>query len=504
MSAAPFKFTPPGRSPADIFIELWLEATGWTPAQSTNSEVPKKSFYDAIDRALASQRMEDATQKLDALRKSSGLAPAQARGRVLAIMDRVDQTFLAIHPRTLHLAPADAVKATVPPWLKRLRAWRTHSQGWYAQNDAHRLVARGPLTRREREPAAASADSLLDRFAALTVVCRTFTDYRTSTIPVSQLVYNTSVLHGVDPVPKPGKEKIAFIPVMQTRDEIVLTSVTRYEQTFVQCGPSDEVDAAKRICDVLNAETDVAIAIAPEFSVSGVQSTQLKRSLHVSARKLASLVVAGTGETEEQDEGLPWNEAQVLSSTGKTLWRQRKLWPAAVRRVRAIEWNLPGPADEMIYENTASGRELLVVDIDDLGRCVILICQDLVNRPLAPEIIRQFQPDWVISPIFDGGLSVGRWAHAAAFSMSYDSRSRFLISCCTGLMVPRVPLRMPHCGLAVGPCDADVDDAGRLVAGVDPAGTPEYGVVTWRSGSSEWARTSLDGHKLPDFSTPPP
>ncbi|MEN8518140.1 hypothetical protein [Burkholderia sp. RS02] len=79
------------------------------------------------------------------------------------------------------------------------------------------------------------------------------------------------------------------------------------------------------------------------------------------------------------------------------------------------------------------------------------------------EFNRQFQRDWVISPILDGGLSIGRWAHAAAFAMSYDSRTRFLISCCTGLMVPpRIPLKAPHCGLVVGPCDGDADDEGRL------------------------------------------
>lgn len=492
MSVMPFRFTPPGRSPSDIFLELWLEAADWTSAQSTNSETPRQAFCDAIDRALTLRNIDETSAALDALRKPTGLSPSQWRGRVLAIMDRIDRMFLAIHPRTLNLAPTDPAKVAIPPWLKRLQAWRTHSQGWYAENDGYRLVARGPLTRREREPAAASADSLLDRFAALTVVSRTFTDYRTGRISVAQRVYDTSATYGVDPIPELGEEKIAFIPVMQTRDEVVLTSMTRHDRAFVQCGPSRTVDAAQRIHDALSGELDIAIAVAPEFSVTNEQSTQLKRLLRTSARKLASLVVAGSGETDEREEDLPWNEAKVLSSTGKTLWAQRKLWPAAVRQKRAIEWGLPDPADGMVYENTASGRELLVVDIDDLGRCVILICQDLVNRPLAPEVVRQFQPDWVISPILDGGLSIGRWAHAAAFTMSYDSRTRFLISCCTGLIAPpRIPLKAPHCGLVVGPCDGDADDEGRMVAGADAAGTPQRAVVTWRNGGPEWTRTAL-------------
>jgi hypothetical protein len=117
-----------------------------------------------------------------------------------------------------------------------------------------------------------------------------------------------------------------------------------------------------------------------------------------------------------------------------------------------------------------------------------------VNPPLANEVVRQFQPDWVISPILDLGVGLGRWAHKAAFTMSVDSRTRFLISCSTALIppAPAGDVSASYCALAVGPCDEDDEDKGRLVAALGATETtPKYAVVTWRSDEPAWRKSTL-------------
>lgn len=403
--------------------------------------------------------------------------------------------FLAIHPRSVILSASRSRPVRLPEWLDQLRAWRAHSQGWYAETPRHRVIAHGPLGRRERHPAAANAESLRDRFAALTVVSREFEDSNGKPIQIVQRVYDSSATSGIPLSDHPGHEKIAFLPVANRREDIELTQAERYGKLFVVCRAADCIDPARIIFDALTEVSNADIAIAPEFVVNETQAGQLMRRLTTAHCELSRLIIAGSGASVALDENRPWNEARALNSFGGELWRQRKLWPASILSARAVQFNLSDPKDAMIQEDTAAGDEIVVVDADTLGRGVILICQDLENTPVASEVIRQYQPDWVFAPILDAGIQIGRWAHQSVFSMSRFARTRFLVSCNNALIDP-AQASVSYCGLAVGPRDeipAGFDhDAGRLYAAVQvQSASPGYAVVRWRSGSVEWKQSTF-------------
>jgi hypothetical protein len=129
-----------------------------------------------------------------------------------------------------------------------------------------------------------------------------------------------------------------------------------------------------------------------------------------------------------------------------------------------------------------------------LGRCVILICQDIEARPLAEDLIRHFQPDWVFMPILDPGITVGRWAHQRTFSLSAVSQARFLVACSTTMVRwPDNCSDEPACGLAVGPKETTPPDQGRLhtLVSIVAGSSPGYATVTW--GSGLWEKTTLSG-----------
>jgi hypothetical protein len=142
-------------------------------------------------------------------------------------------------------------------------------------------------------------------------------------------------------------------------------------------------------------------------------------------------------------------------------------------------------------EDNASANEIVVADIDGLGRSVILICQDLQTQPLAPEIIRIFQPDWVFTPILDHGADAGRWAHQRIFDLSCLSHARFLVACCTALADKLDIKKTVMCGLAAGPRESTDVDAERavLTAAVQSGAKPGFAVIAWRA--NYWLESSL-------------
>jgi hypothetical protein len=209
------------------------------------------------------------------------------------------------------------------------------------------------------------------------------------------------------------------------------------------------------------------------------------------------MLMAGSGNSEDVKNDWPWNESTVLNSTGTVLWRQRKIWPAGIKRDRAIQFGLSDPGEkEMILEKNAAGNEIVIADVDGLGRCVVLICQDLETRLISEELIQDFQPDWVFSPILDSEITEGRWAHQRCFALSGTSRARFIAVTSTAL--PRLDATEPPIfGLAVGPKDTahSTSDSGHVIDDGSEEGrcyaTASDASRTIQWGSAGWKKTTL-------------
>jgi hypothetical protein len=490
--------SPQQRSPAALFVALWRDASEWPGPQRAGAKRQPARFDVAARHALLrNHRPEAAYDALSAMIGPGCRSDADFRGQSLAVMRAIDEAYYLVHPRGAQAAASSGVRVLLPNWLRDSRDQRLLS-GVYALDHDLVLLPRGPLLRGARHVTASSADSLADRFAALSVAPSVL-DQDGRKISLSLKVVSPAVARGIPPGLHTGAETIAFVPIAEAVDDIVGSARRDGDQVWIDFGPRSDLDASACIVVALAEAGVVDLAIAPEFMVSERHADVLADAL-TSSPANARLLIAGSGVTAGTFENQAWNEARALNGSGTEIWRQRKLWPAGIDKDRAQSFGIQPPAaDSLAYEDTAAGDRLSIIDADGLGRCVILICQDLEAERLAPDVVSHFQPDWVFVPLLDTGVGHGRWMHRRAFELSARSQSRFVFVSSTSLAA-RAGYANPACALAVGPqmpthnVDGD-QDVPRAVqtAEATSKGEARFAVIKWREGRWLTSALSADG-----------
>jgi hypothetical protein len=488
------------RHPAELFIRIWEIAARWNDVH-LNAALALNAHRDlraAILDALDKDDAETATQAaLRAARlPADALADPDYRRRLGALMLSIDAVYERIHPRTVLLGTRGR-RPYLSKWLQASRKARTKT-GSYASTAQHALIARGALSRMQRGCTADGGTSLSAVFAALALV-KTQYEHGQLPITVSHRYIPAHDYEGVKRMSDPtkiGHEAVAFLPLARKRAEIAVKAFEDAHGTsFVTCEPAANFSASAEFAaglDDLAAPVD--IAVAPEFVVSAEESKKMLaglRSRPVAAFRLALL---GTGPSEQKSDTAPhdWNHAVLANGKGVELWFQRKIWPALVTGDAQCEtFGIPTKTSPDNYqEYNASSTEIVVADIEELGRVVVLICQDIKGKTFARSVIAAFEPDWVFVPILDGGIADGRWMHRECFNISESVSSRFLVVSSLGLA-----RREAHFGLALGPSAAGADDKDRAVLFVPDTpvaadASPRVGVAYWRDDArSPWKQT---------------
>lgn len=477
-------------SPCAIFVELWVDLEQRPPHERTLADKPSADLSDRIKRVLGEQEGVAVAAGLRAILADESDASAIAQLRIrLEIMRRIDEAFYDIHPRALTTPLLGGLP--IARWLRAAKNLWNELGFFWSDGQGRRLIARGPLTRHERTPSASSADSVADRFAALSVVPDSLT-HEGRKIEIYHRVIDGSMADGVR-LGRLGDERVAFLAVAQDADDLEVEYKSVDGGHYVDFRVGTKVDVPERLLDGLRQVTDVDIAMAPELVISEACANVVCGKMPTLGATPRMLVV-GSGHTEVCDtSAMRWNEARIVNAVGKELWRQRKLWPASMSAQRSIELGVPLPHDQCCFEFNAAGKTLEVVDVVGLGRCVVLICQDLQMGGLVEDLLQQYQPDWIFVPIMDRDVSPGRWAHQRAFGYSRQSRARFLMATNTAYARKIGSADPVIMGLAVGPLDPDDDDDGRLCASLKATVgcSVEYAIIKWRGGGSEWGRTNI-------------
>lgn len=471
-------FHGPEAEPATFFAEMWLIAESTSATDRANAELPRRDFRDNIEQALALDDGRDCAEKLRQL-----VDPRQL-GQVMDVLRAMDLAFATIHPR--NSLPASPVpRQTLPHWLRELRDQRPIT-GHYWQRSNRRLLPRGPLLRVPRHEWASNTDCLADHFSYLTLV-PVKTDENMRPIGIKCIVVGCDAVTGIPHGPKPGAETIAVIPLAEVSDDLDITPRTGAGKTFLRIQGRAGLMSG-RLTKALALAGKAEIALVPELVTTEEELDVLAEELRRNPRT-SQLILAGSGNTLSVDaHGLPWNEARVLHGAGSTLWRQRKIQIAGMTGL-ANQLGLLADATDIAFEDNSSADEVVVADLDGLGRCVVLICQDVMVERMATDIIRHYQPDWVFVPILDKGVDVGRWTHQKAFHLSGEAHTRFVIVSSTSLSHRLEPTTEVPCGLAIGPKTSTHADPGRLCLSVTASGSPKLAILQWRKGS--WVQTTL-------------
>ncbi|SOB80686.1 hypothetical protein SAMN06297144_1188 [Sphingomonas guangdongensis] len=492
------------RDPGDVFLHLWRSANKWGPANRDIMPPPPDDFIEAMRKAVARDDGAVAvTEVLDLLTTiHPGRGAYEARssfgGAALRAMALIDDAFRITHPRTRTVAPSVGT-ARIPLWLKVAEARRLED-GEFGRHETLRLVPNGPFMRHGRHRTASSGNSLRDEFSCLT--CAPLSGEQEGTrVEIDVEVVGTDVATGVPASRSIGRETLCFIPLAEDAEDLTFRSSKKGRSTLLDVTPSRNLSGRLHEAARLNGDAD--LAIAPELTLSHGDEQAFSDLCTTDAASLPRIMLAGTGLTDEVGPcGRPWNEGRVFNKVGRLLWRQRKVWPYGMGRSAADAYRVddPGP-DALLMENVAAGDMIKVVDLDGFGRCVILICQDLEARTIVEDVITHYQPDWVLTPILDIGVGVGRWVHQRAFALSKLSQARLVVGSSLTLCVIKDPVdgTATPIGLAVGPLSVPPAEAtsenpeqARAFAVVRADGTsPKTAKLRWNYEEPVWSKTTM-------------
>jgi hypothetical protein len=339
---------PPSTSPAQLFLELWQAANAMTSFQRQTAPLADKKFTSRLAKALRQDFAQDAIAAIESLRSEGnvGALPNEKNGCIIAILLAIDELFYSIHPRT-QLVPAK-FRLKLPAWLRELRDRRS-AFGHYASNDDFRLIARGPLLRRDRDENASNAENFPDRFTALSVVPHTLR-HKQNIIKTQHLVIGLDTARGVVVGKKPGVETVVFIPVAEQATDLHITERQVGEQKYADFWLHPDLNAADILFAVLNQTGPVDIAFAPEFVVSEAHADKFAHGLQHKVIAPPRITVAGSGQTNDlSPDQQAWNESRILNGIGCELWRQRKIWPAGLLQNTAKSYGLSDPGGQTIH-----------------------------------------------------------------------------------------------------------------------------------------------------------
>lgn len=466
------------RSPQGLFIYLWSRVS-----PSSSRAIAVKPPLDFLTRAKNALNLEGETEAFAALLILMPVDDSdqlEALGKLLWLMEEIDKAFYRIHPRAVVLSGTMASSSLLlPMWLNQLAETRIRT-GVYYECELVRLIPRGPLRRASRNVGASSAEMLADRFAAATVV-PVQVKLQERPIKLVHRVLGFDAVHGVPGGSPPLKERIGFVPIAEIAGDIAIMSKHRVSQSFLDYRLSPAVNAASRLLDALELMGALDVAIAPELVMREEHANELGELLALNTSAACRVIIAGSGQTQAQNLGQPWNETCIFNAAGSTLWRQRKLWPAGIQQKQATSYGVTdtGPTDQLL-EDTAAGDTVEIVDIDSFGRCIVLICQDFTALSMASDLIHQMQPDWIFVPILDTGIDPGRWVHQNAFAHSGESSARFLV-CSSTALAEQVGKPPTACGMVVGAMNKTDGEDGRHIylCHAVSSSTPKHVVVQW-------------------------
>jgi hypothetical protein len=425
------------------------------------------------------------------------------QGQFLTIMRAIDNLFQRVHPRLRSSPRVSPSVPSIPPWLRTTAEGRTHA-GCYGEEGGYRLIPRGPLIRVARNDMAASADTMADRFLGLAVVPGSF-EQQGRAIELVHTVISSDRLQGIAAGTELGAERIVHIPMAIEPGDLAASVRTRPDTHLFEFDlasatadgtRSTAEDTAQKFLAIAASAPGADIVLAPEFVMSSIAAAAVSEGLARTPLYQHRLIASGSGISVERRGGVAWNEMHVFNHMGQPLWVQRKLWQAEVAASVAacLGHTLPDGVKGM--EDIRSGNQLCVVDVDTLGRFIVLICQDLKLFEL-PAVLNHLQCDWVLVPVLDTGAHEGRWTHKAPFGLSEDSQARFLVGSSMSLVHLQGKAADTPCLLAVGPrVPADRADIERAFATRSLKHPEQFVTLQWRRG--DWQMTTLGAAPVVD------
>ncbi|CAN7770793.1 hypothetical protein LJR245_007524 [Rhizobium leguminosarum] len=352
--------------------------------------------------------------------------------RAFVVMCALDQAAMRIHPSIKTRLPGRS--SAGGQMLAAMRAERTMTGAYAELSHKGFVLPKGLLMpgKERTKGLEQSGVALAHQFSFLSFVPALQKNFRLRPMapPPSQIY-----------VSEDAAQKVGLAPIAEDRDDLEFSVSDRRHRAFLDTVPHAAITDA-RIENEVSALLDkgAGLVVLPELVATSSAVVGLAEALRRAARSSHSVVLMGSGPSEERSKGLdrPFNEAVVMTGAGEVLFRQRKLNAFNMAAPRMKQCALPradGHDDESHMEDCATGSELVLCDILGLGRVMVLICEDLEQQTPGGDIALHAQPDWILTPVLDVGLVFGRWEYRRAVEIGRKTGSRVVVSCSATLEV---------------------------------------------------------------------
>lgn len=483
------------KDPAELFLLIWRYVSKMSRDRlSGEVELPVMLAASVRGALLKDDAAEAVVSLCDALQAhwdpSTQFMARRLRASIaLVAMRGIDDSLLAIHPRSI---VSGMGPTTLPSWLNDVRELRTLG-GTYAADANLILIARGPFARSPKLALEEATFSLVDQFAAVKVIDHTSFKEDGRTINVTVKVVDQSTDLGVgNRHDRAASEVVTFVPLAENGSDLVPIVTPDGNVSFLDVVKGVGYEPADILLRAVQECADSDIIVAPELTVGKGDVEKVAAGLSAMSGDRPRMLVSGSelaqssSVPKDDESGYPYNEASVINGHGARLWQHRKISAYGMLKSTSDNLNIcGGDPPPQLMERITWSDSITVADVDGLGRCIVLICQDLMMG-LVNQLLQEFRPDWVIVPILDSGTSIGRWPSKRAADLSSMSEARFVIV--SSLTMKHWQMKKypgEEMGVAVGPKytnRGDPQEPTGVMAQVTPESTHRrHGSIRWRS-----------------------
>jgi hypothetical protein len=421
------------------FIKQWIVLSAKPPSEISVLCKVRPIGLDKIELKIQDTKILENSLMKEIEAYTSEANEEKRTQKIFYVMREIDCVFHLIHSRN------EDADIRAPDWVRLYQAAKLRT-GAYGSSTLHHLVENGPLTGEARDEYFSGAELFQERFSALSVTKKTY-DHAGRVISVDFTYVPNETKRGIYSENKYVVSKVGFFPLATLKEHQIVDVCTVNDSStasFTNCS-----DVNENFAIGVKKSPNCHIGISPEFTMSEEQFVNFCES-YINIENTPNLYLAGTGNTVEKDPitELPWNEARVINRNGWAIWRQRKIWPATIRENLYKNYQISAKS-KFTQEANANGSSLIVADVENFGRFLILICQDIKAGSIVAEILKDYQPDWVLTPLLDYGHFKGRWSYQEFVSLNHLGPSKFIIAN-SGACQEHV-LGEFECGACIGP-----------------------------------------------------
>jgi hypothetical protein len=133
------------------------------------------------------------------------------------------------------------------------------------------------------------------------------------------------------------------------------------------------------------------------------------------------------------------NYVIILDSTGQEICRQDKLFRWNLNKTQIERYGLDTDLNAKsaeIKENIVGGTEVVVLDLEDIGRVITLICADVNENAPGDWLLAHVRTDWLNAPIMDKSTCWtfdpkgihGPWVTRRAYRAACASQCKVVVS----------------------------------------------------------------------------